>query len=111
MTLTEDGYLMRVFVGESDRAHGKALYEWIVQQAREEGLAGATVLRGIMGYGANSRIHTIKITRLSVDMPIVIELADSEERLERFLEIIDGEIGEGLVTMEKVRVRLYRSRG
>jgi PII-like signaling protein len=108
--LPREGYLLRIFLGESDRHSGKPLYEWIVAQAREQGLAGATVLRGMMGYGAHSRMHTFKIERLSLDLPIVVEIVDTREKLEAFLQAIDDDITEGLATLEKVDVRLYRSR-
>jgi len=108
--IPEQGCLLRIFIGEMDRYKGKPLYEWIVVKAREEELAGATVLRGMMGFGANSRvIHTFKIQRLSEDMPIVIELVDTREKLERFLDLIDDKIDAGLVTLEKAEVRFYRS--
>ncbi len=110
MTLPQEGYLLRIFVGESDRHSGKPLYEWVVLKAREQGLAGATVLRGLMGYGAHSRLHTFKIERLSLDLPVVVEIVDSREKLEAFLDLIDDDITEGLATIEKVHVRLYRSR-
>ena len=101
---------MRIFIGESDRHGHQLLYEWIVRQARERGLAGATVLRGIMGYGANSKIiHTFKIERLSEDLPVIIEIVDTREKLESFLADIDAEIGAGLATLEKAEVRFYRS--
>lgn len=110
MTLSEEGYLLRIFIGESDKHAGKLLYEWIVIQARQQGLAGATVLRGIMGFGANSRvIHTFKIERLSEDLPIIIEIVDTREKLQKFLDSIDGEIQAGLATLEKAQVRFYRS--
>lgn len=110
MTLSEEGYLLRIFIGESDKHAGKLLYEWIVLQAREQGLAGATVLRGIMGFGANSRvIHTFKIERLSEDLPVIIEIVDTREKLEKFLDTIDNEIQAGLATLEKAQVRFYRS--
>jgi PII-like signaling protein len=109
MMIPEDGCLLRIFVGESDRHQGKPLYEWLVLQAREAGLAGATVLRGIEGFGAHSRLHTAKILRLSGDLPIVIEIVDSAEKIEAFLPVVDGAIDEGLATIEKVRVRLYRA--
>ena len=108
MTLPEEGYLLRVFIGESDKHAGRPLYEWLVLKAREQGLAGATVLRGLMGFGAHSRIHTFKIERLSEDLPIIVELVDTHERLEQFLEAVDTAIGEGLATMEKASVRFYR---
>lgn len=96
-------------MGESDRHGGVPLYEWIVRQARERGLAGATVLRGVEGFGAHSRLHTAKILRLSEDLPIVIEIVDSKEKIEAFLPVIDASIPEGLATLEKVQIRLYRS--
>jgi hypothetical protein len=109
MVLPEEGCLLRIFIGESDKHAGKPLYEWIVLQAREQGLAGATVLRGMMGYGAHSRIHTFKIERLSEDLPIIIELVDTREKLEKFLSIIDNVIDEGLATLEKANIHFYRS--
>jgi PII-like signaling protein len=109
MMLPEEGHLLRIFVGESDRHGGLPLYEWIVRQARERGLAGATVLRGVEGFGAHSRLHTAKILRLSEDLPIVIEIVDSKEKIEAFLPVIDTAIPEGLATLEKVQIRLYRS--
>jgi PII-like signaling protein len=110
MTLPQEGHLLRILVGESDRHSGKPLYEWVVLKAREQGLAGATVLRGLMGYGAHSRLHTFKIERLSLDLPVVVEIVDSREKIEAFLDLIDDDIAEGLATIEKVHVRLYRSR-
>lgn len=107
--LPQDGLLLRIFIGESDRYAGKPLYEWIVRKAKEHGLAGATVLRGIMGFGARSRIHTFKIHRLSEDLPIIIEIVDTREKLEQFLERIDGVIGEGLATLEKAHIHFYRN--
>lgn len=109
MRLPTDGQLLRIFIGESDRYGGKPLYEWIVLKAKEQGLAGATVLRGLMGYGANSRIHTRKILRLSDDLPLVIELVDTHEKLTDFLTLIEEAILEGLVTLEKAEVQIYRS--
>ena len=109
MLLPEEGCLLRIFIGESDKHNGKPLYEWIVLKAREQGLAGATVLRGMMGFGAHSRIHTFKIERLSEDLPILIEVVDTREKLEHFLSTIDSEIKEGLATLEKAQVRFYRS--
>lgn len=110
MLLQKEGYLLRIFIGESDRRkNGELLYESIVRKAKEEGLAGATVLRGIMGFGANSRfIHTFKIERLSEDMPVVIEMVDTRGNLERFLDMVESEIGAGLATLEKAEVRFYR---
>ena len=109
MILPKDGKLLRVFVGESSKHEGMPLYEWIVRRAREHGLAGATVLRGLEGFGANSRLHTAKILRLSSDLPIVIEIVDTEENIEAFLPTVDAAIGEGMATIEKVEVRWYRS--
>jgi len=109
--IPEQGCLLRIFIGDKDKYKGKPLYEWIVVKAREEGLAGATVVRGMMGFGANSRvIHTFKIRRLSEDLPVIIELIDTREKLERFLELIDDKIDAGLVTLEKAEVRFYRSK-
>ncbi len=109
MVLPEEGYLLRVFIGESDKHEGKLLYEWLVLKAREMGLAGATVLRGIVGFGAHSRLHTFKIERLSEDLPIIVEIVDTKEKLENFLSVTDGIIQEGLATLEKAQVRFYRS--
>ena len=107
--LPEEGHLLRIFIGENDKHEGMPLYEWIVQRARETGLAGATVIRGIEGYGAKSRIHTSKILRLSEDLPIVVEIVDVLEKIENFIPLIDGAIREGLATVEKVEIRFYRS--
>jgi len=110
MVLPQDGCLLRIFIGESDKHSGKPLYEWIVHQAREQGLAGATVLRGLMGYGAHSRLHTFKIEHLSQDLPMVVEIVDTRDKLEAFLDLIDDDITEGLATLEKAEVRFYRTR-
>jgi PII-like signaling protein len=107
--IPEDGCLLRIFIGESDKHDGKPLYEWLVFQAREAGLAGATVLRGIEGFGAHSRLHTTKILRLSEDLPIVVEIVDSQAKIDAFMPIVDHAITEGLATLERVRVRFYRS--
>ena len=111
MRIPEDGYLLRVFVGESDRWEHRPLHEAIVLKARELGLAGATVLRGTMGFGASSRIHTAKILRLSEDLPVVIEIVDARDKIEQFMKQIDEMVGEGLVTLEPVQVVLYRHGG
>jgi PII-like signaling protein len=108
MVLPQEGCLLRIFVGESDKRDGKLLYEWLVLQAREQGLAGATVLRGLMGFGAHSRLHTFKIERLSEDLPIIIEIVDTREKLERFLNAVEAQIPEGLATLEKAEIRFYR---
>ena len=110
MKISEEGQLLRIFIGEADRWHGKPLYEAIILKAREMGIAGATMLRGMMGYGANSRIHTAKILRLSEDLPVVVEIIDNAEKIERLLPVIDEMVQEGLVTLEKVRVIHYRHR-
>jgi PII-like signaling protein len=108
MELPEEGSLLRIFIGESDRYAGHPLFEWLVLEARRQGLAGATVLRGICGFGAHSRIHTFKIERLSEDLPIIVEIVDTREKLESFLASVDGTIDEGLATIEKVYVKFYR---
>ncbi|MFA5039276.1 MAG: DUF190 domain-containing protein [Candidatus Omnitrophota bacterium] len=108
MKLPEEGMLLRVFIGESDSFNGKALYEQIVLKARELNLAGATVLRGIMGFGANSRLHTAKLLRLSEDLPVVVEIVDTEENLNRIIPFLDEAVTEGLITLEKARVIKYR---
>jgi PII-like signaling protein len=108
MKLPSEAELLRIFVGESDRYRGRPLDEVIVEEARRRGMAGATVLRGTIGFGANSRIHTAKILRLSEDLPVVIEIVDTPERVAAFLPDLDAMIGEGLVTLEKVRVITYR---
>jgi hypothetical protein len=108
MELPEDGLLLRIFIGESDKQDGRPLYEVIVNEARRRGLAGATVLRGVMGFGADSRIHTTKILRLSEDLPMVIEIVDEADKINAFLPELDGMIKEGLVTLERVRVVIYR---
>ena len=108
MKLEGDAKLLRVFVGESDKHGHKPLYEAILEKARELGLAGATVLHGSAGFGANSRVHTSKILRLSEDLPIVIEIVDKEERINTLLPELDTMIDEGMVTIENVRMVMYR---
>jgi len=108
MKLEGQRLLLRVFVGESNRSHGMPLYEAIVRRAREAGLAGATVLRGIEGFGAESRIHTARILRLSEDLPMVVEIVDAEEKIRAFVHELDELVDDGLVTLEKVDVILYR---
>ena len=107
-SIPRDAVLLRIFIGESDRYEHRPLYEAIVLKAREAHLAGATVLRGPMGFGAASRIHTTKILRLSMDLPIVIEIVDSDEKIRAFLPVLEGMIGGGMVTLEKVQVIQYR---
>ena len=109
MTIPENGYLLRIFIGESDKIDHKPLYEVIVLKAREAGLAGATVLRGVMGFGKNSVLHTAKILRLSEDLPMVIEIVDSLDKVQAFLPELDRMITDGLVTLERVKVLHYKS--
>src|SRR5213078_3762448 len=108
MHLPEDAVLLRIFIGESDRCQHRPLYEAIVMKAREMHLAGATVLRGPMGFGKSSHLHTAKILRLSMDLPIVIEIVESEEKVNAFLPLLDEMMGGGLVTLERVQVIEYR---
>jgi PII-like signaling protein len=109
MTIPEEGSLLRIFVGESDRHGHYPLYEAIVLKAREKGLAGATVLRGVMGFGKHSILHTAKILRLSEDLPMVIEIVDSAEKINEFLPVLDEMIKDGLVTLERVKVLHYQA--
>jgi PII-like signaling protein len=109
MKIEGEGKLLRIFVGESDRWHGKPLYQAIVERVRKEGLAGATVIRGIEGFGADSRLHTARILRLSEDLPVLIEIVDSAEQIERILPVLDEMVGEGMVTVERVEVIAYRA--
>ena len=109
MKIPQDGYLLRVFLGESDQWHGRPLYEAIVMKARELHLAGATVLRGPMGFGAHSRLHTAKILRLSEDLPMVIEIVDGKQKIDELLPHIEQMVQEGLVTLERVQVIKYRA--
>src|SRR5512138_1052451 len=106
--LLTEADLLRIFIGENDRHNGRSLYEVIVEEARRRELAGATVLRGIMGYGASSRMHTTKILQLSEDLPLLIEIVDEPGRIDEFVSYLDGVIAEGLVTRERVRVIIYR---
>ena len=108
--LPEEGYLLRIFIGENDRMDGRPLYEWLVREAKTQGMAGATVLRGMMGFGTHSRvIHTFKIERLSEDLPVVIEIVDRMEKIEEFLARAESHIKRGmLATVEKVQIRVYR---
>ena len=109
MQLPQDGTLLRIFIGEADKHEGKPLYEWIVLKAREQGLAGATVLRGMMGFGANTRqIHTFRFDTLSEDLPIIVEVVDTSEKLDKFVETIEPHIKAGLVTLEKAQIKIYR---
>jgi PII-like signaling protein len=108
MRIEGEGARLRVYIGESDRWQGAALYEAIVHRARADGLAGATVLRGIEGFGANSRVHSTKILRLSEDLPVVIELVDSPERIQAFVPVVEEMVREGLITVEPVHIVTYR---
>lgn len=109
MKIEGEGKLVRIFIGESDKLGKKPLYQAIVEMLREEGLAGATVLRGVEGFGAHSRLHTARILRLSEDLPIVVECVDSSERIDRVLPRLDEMVGDGLVTVEPVEVISYRA--
>jgi PII-like signaling protein len=110
MQIPKQALLLRIFFGEDDKLGGRPLYEAVVLKAREMQLAGATVLRGPMGFGASSRLHTAKILRLSEDLPLVIEIVDSEEKINEFLPVLDGMMSSGLVTLEKVQVLQYGSK-
>jgi PII-like signaling protein len=109
MKLDGEGFLLRIYLGEQDKWHHTPLYEAIVLEARKRGLAGATVLRGSMGFGAHSHMHTAKILRLSEDLPVLIEIVDKEDNINAFLPALDEMLGDGLVTLEKVRVLTYRA--
>ncbi len=109
MKLPEQGTLLRIFIGELDHYKGKPLYEQIVFKARELNLAGITVIRGLMGFGAHSRLHTATLLRLSEDLPIIIEIVDTEENINKIIPFLDEVVKEGLITMEKVKVIKYRS--
>jgi len=108
MKLPEGAELLMIFIGESDRFDGRPLYEAIVEEARRRGLAGATVLRGVLSYGVHSRLHTSKVLRLSEDLPMVVEIVDRKERIEDFLPVLDKMVKEGLITIEDIRVIAYR---
>jgi PII-like signaling protein len=113
MTMPEEGVLLRIFIGESDREKGRdrPLYETLVRRAREAHLAGATVLKGPMGFGRHSRMHTAKLLALSTDLPVVIEIADAEEKIQSFMPVVDELVREGLVTLEAVRIIKYTAPG
>lgn len=108
--LPAEGVLLRIFIGETDHYHGRPVYEQIVLKARELNLAGATVLRGIMGFGASSRVHTAKLLRLSEDLPVVVEIVDTEANIQKILPFLDEVVQEGLITTEKAHVIRYRHR-
>lgn len=109
MKIPADDKLLRIFIGEQDRWNGKPLYEEIVLLAKREGLAGATAMKGFMGFGCKSHMHTAKLLRLSEDLPIIIEIVDSEEKINKFLPHLDEMVKEGLITLEKAHVILYRA--
>ena len=109
MKIPADGKLLRIFIGEQDKWHGQPLYEAIVHLAKKEGMAGATAIKGFMGFGAKSHMHTAKLLRLSEDLPIVIEIVDSEEKINKFVPQLDAMVKEGLITLEKVNVVMYRA--
>ena len=111
MKFEGEGKLLRIFIGESDRFEGKPLYQALVETARAEGLAGATVLRGMEGFGASSHLHTSRILRLSEDLPIIVEIVDTVENIDRLIPVFDRMIGDGMMTLEKADVITYRARG
>ena len=108
MTIPSEGKLLRIFIGEADRWQGSPLYEAVVLEARKRGLAGATVVKGFMGFGAHSRIHTAKLLELSQDLPIIIEIVDAPEKIEAFMPDLEAMVGDGLITLERAEVLLYR---
>jgi len=108
MHLPDHAERLRIYTGENDRRQGRLTYELIVEEARRRGLAGATVLRGVSGFGANSRVHTAKVLRLSEDLPVVVEIIDEPEKIDAFLDFLDLVLSEGLVTRDAVRVHFYR---
>lgn len=109
MKLPSEGKLLRIFIGEADKWQGRPLYESIVHLAKKEGMAGATALKGFMGFGCKSHLHTTKLLRLSEDLPIIIEIVDSEEKIQKFLPLLDPMVREGLITLEKAQVIMYRA--
>ena len=108
LKLPGEGCLLRIFIGETDNYKGIALYEKIVMKAREMNLAGATVIRGIMGFGASSRMHSAKLLRLSEDLPVIVEIVDTEENINKLMPFLDENVTEGLITLEKVQIIKYR---
>ncbi|HXV28603.1 MAG TPA: DUF190 domain-containing protein [bacterium] len=109
MKIPEEGKLLRIFIGEADKWQGRPLYEEIIHLAKKEGMAGATAIKGFMGFGCKSHLHTAKLLRLSEDLPVVVEMVDSEEKISRFLPRLDEMVKEGLMTLEKVSVVMYRA--
>jgi PII-like signaling protein len=110
MKLPEESELLRIFIGEADHFEGRPLYQAIVEEARSRGMAGATVLRGLMGFGATSRLHTVKVLRISEDLPLVVEIVDRPERIDAFLPELEAMVPDGLITVEKIRVIAYRGK-
>jgi len=104
----DDGLLMRIFIGEQDRHGDEPLHQWLVSEAHRQGLSGASVLRGLEGYGAHGRLHTARVLRLSTDLPLVVEVVDTADKIEAFLPVVDEALKQGLVTVEKVRMKFYR---
>lgn len=109
MTDQTDAMLLRIFVGELDTHAGQPLYQWLIEEAKRQGLAGATALRGLEGFGVHNQVHTAKVLELSVDLPVVVEIIDTQERIDAFMPVIDAAITEGLATLERVQARFYRS--
>jgi hypothetical protein len=109
MKIPADGKLLRIFIGEADKWNGKPLYEEIIFLAKKNGLAGATAIKGFMGFGCKSHMHTTKLLRLSEDLPIIIEIVDSEEKISQFVPLLDEMVKEGLITLEKANVLMYRA--
>ena len=109
MKIPSEGNLLRIFIGESDKYRGRPLYQEIVELAKTQGLAGATVIKGFMGFGCKSHLHTAKLLRLSEDLPIIIEIVDSQEKIQTFIKLLDGIVKEGLITLEKINVIMYRA--
>ena len=110
MALEGNGSLLRIFIGEADRWHGRPLYQALIEELRKRGSAGATVLRGIEGFGAHSRLHTSRILRLSADLPIIVEVVDTDEKIDALVPLIDEMVNDGMVTREKVTILSYRGR-
>ncbi len=107
--LSEQGHLLRIFIGESDRYEGMPLYEWLIRKAKETGLSGSTVLRGVEGFGARSRIRSARPLDLSTDLPVIVEIVDTLEKIDNFMPVVDQAVKEGLATLEKVTIRFYRT--
>ncbi len=107
--LGSEGHVLRIFLGETDKHQGVPLYEWILRKAKEQGLSGGTALRGIAGFGAHSQIHSSKILDISTNLPIIVEIIDTPEKIEHFLPMIEESIKEGLATVEPAQIRLYRN--